>query len=431
MSTAKTCAGPCGKIKPADDVHFHRRKESIDGFRHVCRECWNANRRQREAINAGRAPAPIPAPVPREPIADDEVTDGRAVEAPSQPAPRAPAEPREPERILREHRLGTDLERTKRELKRLTAELAAAQERQSVLDALGAAPIAPVEKREIRSGLREATAVVLCSDWHVEEPVDPTKVNGLNEYSLAIADRRIERMTDGILWLLDMHRARFAIRDLVLWLGGDLMTGHIHPELVETSELHPIETVLWLHARLIKMIDTLVASAGLERIIVPCSPGNHGRTTEKRRISTAHENSYEWMLYRHLEQHYAGHDVVEVNAPRAQLVYIDVYGRKMRFTHGESINFGGGVGGITIPINKAIAGWNVAHRADVTCIGHFHQLTLLEHVVVNGSLIGHSPYAVAIRAPYEPPRQAWFLMDSERGRCCSTPIWVDDHHART
>jgi hypothetical protein len=419
MTEHRRCTGKgaCGQVKPLDAKHFRARKDVPGAMYSICRAC--------EAARAAGRRTGLGA-IPRAPIGDDEVTDGRAVETPAAPPSRPPAQPREPDTILREHRRDAELDRTKTELRRLAAELNTAHERQRVLDALGTASVAPVVRREIASGAREATAVVLCSDWHVEEVVEPEKVNGLNEYSLAIADRRIERLTDGILWLLDMHRARFQIRDLVLWLGGDLMTGHIHPELVETSELHPIETVLWLHARILRMIDTLVASAGLERIIVPCSPGNHGRTTEKRRISTAHENSYEWLLYRQIAAHYDGHPVVEVIAPRAQLVYLDVYGRRMRFTHGESINFGGGVGGITIPINKAISGWNVAHRADVTCIGHFHQLTLLEHVVVNGSLIGHSPYAVAIRAPYEPPRQAWFLMDSERGRCCSTPIWVDE-----
>jgi len=432
----KRCRG-CGTDYPRSPEHFHVRPEVPDGFRARCRRCSNKYRRERASENvrlaqvarelAGekvRRPAAPPAPIPAEPIGDDEVTDGRPVAPPASSRPAA--EPREPEKILREHRLVADLDRSRRELKRLAHELHLAQERTRVLDAFARVAAPPVVRREVASGMREATAVVLCSDWHVEEPVEPEKVNGLNEYNLEIAAKRIDRMTEGTLWLLGMHRAKFQIRDLILWLGGDLMTGHIHDELVESALLHPVETVLWLQNHLIPMIDTIAASGGLERIIVPCSPGNHGRTTEKRRIQTNAENSYEWLLYQHLAMHYAGHPQVQIVAPKSQLIYLNVYDRVLRFTHGESVGFGGGVGGISIPLNKAIAGWNVAHRADVTCLGHFHQLTNLEHLVVNGSLIGHNPFAVAIRAPFEHPRQAFFLMDSRRGKCCNTPIWVDD-----
>lgn len=112
MSGSKTCAGPCGQAKPADAVHFHTRKESIDGLRHTCRECWNANRRDRAAINAGRKPTTVspatpppsariahPAPIPAEPIGDDE--DTVEVDAPSREPMQVPtAEPARSERYV-------------------------------------------------------------------------------------------------------------------------------------------------------------------------------------------------------------------------------------------------------------------------------------------------------------------------------------------
>lgn len=421
MTEYRRCTGKgsCGQTKPLDAEHFRARKDVPGGMYSICRAC--------EAARAAGRRSGLGA-VPRAPITDDEVTDGRPVAPPTPPAaPKPPAEPREPNAIVREHRRAAELERTKTELRRLAAELHTAQERQRVLDAFARFSAPPIVRREVASGMREATAVVLVSDLHVEEPVEAEKVNGLNEYSLAIADRRIDRLAEGILWLLDMHGTRFAIRDLVLWLGGDLFSGHIHDELVETSELHPIECVLWLQERIIRTISTLLASTSLERIVVPCSPGNHGRTTAKRRIQTNAENSYEWLMYQQLALFYRDEPRVEIVAPKSQLIYVSAYDFVLRFTHGESINFGGGVGGISIPINKAIAGWNVAHRAHVTNLGHFHQYTSLPHLSVNGSLIGHNAFAVAIRAPYEPPVQSFYLVDSRRGKCCSTPIWVDEH----
>ena len=50
----------------------------------------------------------------------------------------------------------------------------------------------------------------------------------------------------------------------------------------------------------------------------------------------------------------------------------------------------------------------------------------LSNFVSNGSLIGYNEYALSIKAKYEPPQQAFFLIDAERGKRHSTPIWVDD-----
>src|SRR5712671_4747273 len=47
--------------------------------------------------------------------------------------------------------------------------------------------VKPIRPREIKSGAREATWVALASDWHIEETVDPAKVNGVNSYNLTIA----------------------------------------------------------------------------------------------------------------------------------------------------------------------------------------------------------------------------------------------------
>ena len=82
----------------------------------------------------------------------------------------------------------------------------------------------------------------LASDWHVEEEVLPAKVQGRNKYTLDIAELRMKRFWDGIVELVWHHRSSktLAIRDMVLWLGGDLMTGHIHEEMLITSKLTPI-----------------------------------------------------------------------------------------------------------------------------------------------------------------------------------------------
>lgn len=349
------------------------------------------------------------------------------VEAPVYAAP--PVAPVDP---LAAHREAREASGWRAERKALLERLDEAERRAAHHAALDAdRPPPSIQRRERASGMREATAVVLASDWHVEETVDPHTVNGLNAYDLSIAEHRARRFFDGLSWLLDAHATHFRIRDLVLWLGGDLITGTIHEELLESNGLSPLLASRFVRGLVgdgIRML--LSAHPELERIVIPCSHGNHGRTSVKPRISTGAANSYEHALYLSLADDFRYEPRTEWHVARGELVYLDVYDMRLRFTHGDAVKYGGGVGGITIPINKAIGMWDRSIKADLTCLGHWHQLTFASKCIVNGSLIGPSAYTVRIKAEMEEARQAFALIDSAHGVCQMTPVWLMSGAAR-
>ena len=103
---------------------------------------------------------------------------------------------------------------------------------------------------------------------------------------------------------------------------------------------------------------------------------------------------------------------------------MDVYDKTIRFHHGHAMRYYGGVGGIYIPVNKAIAQWNKARPASLDIFGHFHQLKDGGIFVSNGSLIGWSPYSMRIKADYEEPKQAFIVIDNKHGRTFTCPIYV-------
>jgi len=297
----------------------------------------------------------------------------------------------------------------------------------SVFDALSAAtstPLRPIVRRELGSGLREATAIAGLSDVHCEEKVRKGETPVGNEYSLEIAERSIGRFFAGLRWLIDMHRAKFQIRDVVCWLGGDLMSGHIHEELKENTSTPPIETLLWLRERLLAGIDSLLEDSQIERLVIPCSYGNHGRNTAKPYRALGASHSYEWLLYQWLASMYEGNPRVQFLADRSAHQYVKAYEYDLHFHHGDETNYQGGVGGIMIPLNKAVAQWDQARKAHYHHFGHWHQYTDSGRIVVNGSVIGYNAYAMAIKAAPEPPQQFFYLLDSKRGKTCKSPIWV-------
>jgi hypothetical protein len=338
---------------------------------------------------------------------------------------RAP-EPEHVDPVQRQERQ-TRAKVLKREHAALLAEVQEARERDRVLLALDTPDrVSSLPRREKRRGSREACAVILASDWHIEETVDADKVAGRNAYDLGVARQRAGRFFAGAEWLLGMQRQAFTIRDVVLWLGGDLISGFIHEELQEGNSLSPTEAILELRDWLTDGIDRMLRDDQTRRLVIPCSYGNHGRTGPRKKVSRGAENSYEWLLYRILEKQYAGDKRVSFQVARGEHTYVDVYGQVLHFHHGDSVNYGGGVGGITIPLNKAISGWNTVKPADVHNIGHFHQLTWTRNAVVNGSLMGFSPYAFHVKAHFEAPQQAFYVLDAKRGRSICAPIWVAD-----
>jgi hypothetical protein len=285
-------------------------------------------------------------------------------------------------------------------------------------------PVNSIYRYDKQAKGHESAAVAVLSDWHIEEKVDPKTVSHLNAFSLEIADKRIEKATKAILRLTEIERNGRDIPILVLALLGDLMTGYIHEELREENELSPTQSILWLRERVSKMINTLRKEGGFDQILIPCSIGNHGRTTIKPRHSTAYKNSYEWLLYKLLEQELT--DGVTWFIGESYHNYLEFYGKTFRFHHGDGLKFQGGIGGLTIPVEKAIASWNKGKHADIDIFGHWHTSQQNPKWISNGSLVGHNAYSISIKAAYEPPQQTYFLFDAKRGRTGTWPIFLED-----
>lgn len=273
----------------------------------------------------------------------------------------------------------------------------------------------------LSKGNSEATVVMLLSDWHYEEIVKPQSVNHLNEYNEEIASARINNLFQTIVKFVKIHQAETHIQTMVLALLGDFISGTIHDELKEGNILLPIEAIWKVQNHIASGIKFILDNTELE-LIIPCSPGNHSRITEKQRIATEHGNSLEWLMYMNLKHYFEKEPRVTFIVNEGYHTYVDIYDYTIRFHHGHSIRYGGGVGGIYIPVNKAIAQWNKSKRADLDCFGHYHQMKNDGSFVSNGSLIGWNSFAIRIKADYEKPKQAFFLVDKKRFVICVRPI---------
>ena len=199
-----------------------------------------------------------------------------------------------PERQAREdvklHQSKESEKDIKRRYKALVAEHARLQEELGVVLQMADGPMESEIPITASEGESEATAIIVWSDWHIEESVHPEEVNGLNTHNLDVSQYRVYSVFDNTVKLL--RTSRTPITRIVLALLGDFINGSIHDELMESNLLLPADAILRAQNLLVSGIRTILMHTECE-IVVHCHSGNHGRMTQKQRKSTEHGNSLE------------------------------------------------------------------------------------------------------------------------------------------
>lgn len=308
------------------------------------------------------------------------------------------------------------------EIERLENELNCA-----LLMGLNATTYLPVNIQPKHGSKGEATAIICASDWHYEERVDKAAVNGVNEFNLDIAKQRTNKFWASAGSLVDMCRTRSKIDSIVVNFLGDFITGVIHEELLATNQLTPAEATLAVFEQLVSGLDFLKKETKAKEIIVVCVCGNHGRFTKKQWSKKRPGMSFEGLLYNLMAKWFAAQNdkVVRFVLPQGDMTYITIYDRVIRVMHGDNINYAGGIGGIHIPLRKAIDSWNTQVRADYNYLGHWHTDLTGEDYRISGSLIGFNEYSIRIKARFQRPSQAFELQHPHYGATARFPIILE------
>lgn len=285
--------------------------------------------------------------------------------------------------------------------------------------------IAPANYEILAKEPGEATAITVASDWHIDEIVDGAAIGEVNNYNLEIARERIKKYFQYTLRLLNMSRTESKINTLVVAALGDFMSGWIHEELMSTNSLTPAEAIVELFELWCAGIQFLLEKGDLKKIVFVAVTGNHSRLTKKIQAKQNPTTSLEWPLYNFLARWFANSeykDRIEFKLPKGYFNYLTVYNKIIRFHHGDGIRYAGGVGGIHIPLRKAIAQWNKAKYVNLDVLGHFHGRETSRDYVVNGSVVGFNEFAERIKADFEPPQQSFFIMHPKFGKTGEFPI---------
>jgi len=272
----------------------------------------------------------------------------------------------------------------------------------------------------------EATAIVQISDGHFGKIVVPSTVNGLNNYNPDIAKKRMQKCAENTIKLIKKEREDVKIDNLVLILGGDFLENsqlHNHSEM--TTSMSPMEETLFSRDVLHKYIRTVCEYGNFKKIAIACTRGNHSRITHRMVASVDYRMNYETILYSILKDDFAK-EKIEWTIPDSEIAEVEVYDKMLRVVHGHQIKFQGGVGGLTVPLNKYVMRMDQIKKAFYNFVHHYHNLSYpTVRTTVNGSIVGYDPYAMSIGCTYEPPMQSFQLLDSRWGMTIKAPIFCD------
>ena len=273
--------------------------------------------------------------------------------------------------------------------------------------------------------------VTVITDLHLGERVEREEVNGFNEYNMAVAEERLERYATKVVQLCCHHHIAGAYPGAVVCLGGDNVSGGLHPELKATDEEEAIpasiKAVDWLAGILHRFADTF------GRLYVPCVAGNHGRGTAKPEFKRYYKKNFDWLIYQMLVRHFADDRRIQFDIRPSNDVNFCVYNTRYLLLHGDMLGVKGGDGiiGSLGPIMRGEvkrSGQSAALGTpfDKLIMGHWHQRLWLPRAIVAGSPKGFDEYAKNQLGakPDRPTQPLWFEHPSH-GMTAHWDVYVD------
>lgn len=278
-----------------------------------------------------------------------------------------------------------------------------------------------------RRGEKYTIPTAFLSDLHLDEVVYPAQVNYVNAYNRAIAEQRLKNFFDNVVELSRDYLHGLKYEGMVLPLGGDIFSGIIHEELVESNAATIFESLLYWAEPMASGIQHMRDVFG--RVFLPCVVGNHGRRQRKPHAKNRAQDNFDYFFYHLLAKLINGEKGIAFAISEAADQPYVVYNTRYLLTHGDQFRGGSGIAGLLSPLmigdaRKRQREQAVSRPYDYMIMGHWHQLSFLRSLIVNGSLKGFDEYAYISNFHYEVPRQAFWLTDSKHGVTIQAPIHV-------
>jgi len=276
---------------------------------------------------------------------------------------------------------------------------------------------APTPRQGARS---EETVVALISDYHIGEVVSAEETGGLAHYDFDTFMRRFTYHIDSIGGICFGKLTGYKLPRLHIAMLGDMISGIIHEELVETAEGTIMEWVIDGAHVIAQGIRQLASE--FESVQIDCVVGNHGRMSKQIRFKQRYVN-WDYLCYHFIRLELADQHNVTFNIPKSFYMLSQVEGHGMLLLHGDNIKSWNGVP--WYGINRAVTNLSALLHAqkrtfDIVNLGHFHNAGTLDRIdselILNGSAVGGNEFSIGALFASNQPRQVLYGVHPDRGR---------------
>lgn len=278
-----------------------------------------------------------------------------------------------------------------------------------------------IEKPKNLDGVRYAVA--LFSDVHIEETVDADSVLGKNEYNTKIAEERIKAYFANLTTCLKVDNVEL----LIFASLGDTISNFLHPHLEQENGLTPLEATYLAQSLIVSGLKHIRQEMPKLHINFIGIAGNHSRTTKKVQNSNGFKLSYEWLMYKNIEDTCKQLNLgITFNIPASEIALVMAPdSRRYIFCHGFQVQSKGTgtVAGIYPALNRLAMKWQKIFNQDKIFLGHYHTCVSIPAATVNGSIIGYNAFALSNGMGYEEPAQQYEVFDSAMGQLLSRKIY--------
>ena len=332
-------------------------------------------------------------------------------------------------------RLRDDVSRLRNEVRELSRRLIEAQDIRAGVLGLTKEPLTPKliipSNEKHHSGSR---AVVLhLSDIQYGETIRADEMDGLNRYDSVLAQVRLGRFFSIAADLMTNHWKGEPPSEIVLCLGGDLISGSIHPEL-EITDYPTVPIAVREVGEHIAGGIVLLRKIVEVPIRIYSVPGNHGRSTMKPQSKRRSSSSFDMLATDFSEAIVKGSGVDNIAFYRtfSPDAYFSTYGWHWMLTHGDTMGGRGGGTGFIGPMAAIIKGhrklvdtsWRAGRAVHFVLTGHYHTTGKTAFGWANGSVAGYNEFARDLRADPEPARQNMLVVHPKRGVIIERPIYL-------
>jgi hypothetical protein len=352
-----------------------------------------------------------------------------------EPVPKVEKEPEAPADPIQSRRDKDEIARLKAALADAERKTAEAQDHAAALLDLTTEPLRPrlviPSKNDPAVGGR--TVILHLSDVHYGEVVSLEEMDGVNRYDATVSRVRLGRFFDKAASLMTDYWYGDAPDEIILCLGGDLISGNLHPELAETNDPAIPFTVR-------EVGENIAGGLALlrERVKVPMRvysvPGNHGRSTQKPQSKGRARSSWDLLATDFVEASLRGAGIRDVPFYRTQSTdaYFSTYGWHWLLTHGDTMGGRGGGTGFIGAMASIIKGhrklvdtsWRSGRPVHFVLTAHYHTSCETPFGWGNGSVIGYSEFPRDNRMDPEGSRQNMLVVHPRHGVIARHPLYL-------